>query len=136
MTKTARRTIDKFIGEYAFLSHSYRSPMTVDGIEYPTLSHALQATKTDDPDVKREIAQQAHPKQAKRIGRAVVNLNYPLWLKAEAEITAALLTIKFKEPTLKAKLLATGNSKIVSGKGDDSGRLLTLPRDFIRHQQD
>ena len=48
--------IDNFDGEYAFLSNFYESPMTIQGITYPTNEHFFQAMKTLDLSERKKIA--------------------------------------------------------------------------------
>ena len=41
--------IAMFDGKYAFLSNFYPSPITFDGITFPTVENWFQAWKTEDP---------------------------------------------------------------------------------------
>ncbi len=39
------QVIDRFQGEYSFLSNFHPAPITFERIEYPTVEHAFQAAK-------------------------------------------------------------------------------------------
>ena len=54
-----------------FLSNFYESPMTIQGITYPTNEHFFQAMKTLDPSERKKIASAQTPGRAKRLGRQV-----------------------------------------------------------------
>lgn len=96
-----------FFGEYRFLSNFEPARIVLsDGLIYPTSEHAYMAQKTLDMALREEIANQATPGRAKKMGAAV-----PLredW--AEYRLLAMLEVIRAKfnqNPALRAKLLAT-----------------------------
>ena len=106
--------ITSFSGEHEFLSNFCSSPITVDGIEFPTVEHAFQAAKTFDLTEKHQVAMQTTPGKAKRLGRKVTLR--PHWNEIRAEVMEALVHQKFFEhPDLAAKLLATGDDELVEG---------------------
>ena len=51
------KRIDKFDGEYAFLSNFYDSPLPTAGgtIVYPTVEHYFQAMKTENPKEREKL---------------------------------------------------------------------------------
>jgi len=63
--------ITSFNGKYEFLSNFYYSPVTYEGITYPTVEHAFQAAKTFDVTERRRISEMKTPGMAKRAGRRV-----------------------------------------------------------------
>src|SRR5688572_5279274 len=73
--------IDKFDGEYAFLSNFWpwvngikvadADPIIWDGREWPTVEHAFQAAKTFSNEEQEKIRWQETPGKAKRLGRRV-----------------------------------------------------------------
>lgn len=105
--------IDNFDGEYAFLSNFYESPMTIQGITYPTNEHFFQAMKTLDLSERKKIASAQTPGQAKRLGRQV-KLRWD-WESVKEDAMLTGLRYKFSNPDLKEKLLATGNEELIEG---------------------
>ncbi len=105
--------IIEFEDEYAFLSNFYPSTFTHDGIEYPTVEHFFQAAKTLDIAEKKAIAAAATPGKAKRMGR-MVRLR-PDWEIIKADVMKLGLQLKFKDPSLAAKLIETGDEELIEG---------------------
>lgn len=107
------KKIDSFAGEYRFLSNFAPSIIEVDGLEYPTVEHAFQALKTENP-TEREIVRTARtPGQAKKLGRRVTLR--PDWDTARVGVMKMLLEKKFADKVLRAELLATGDAELVEG---------------------
>jgi N-glycosidase YbiA len=105
--------IDRFDGEYAFLSNFWSSPITLDGITYPTVEHAFQAAKAINPPERQRIAALPTPGAAKRAGRKVAIR--PDWERVKVGIMEDLVRRKFADPELAGKLLATGEEDLVEG---------------------
>lgn len=105
--------ICEFENKYAFLSNFYASPFTHDGIMYPTNEHFFQAMKTLDIDERKKIAAAETPGLAKRMGRNVQLRSD--WEKIKVDIMMLGLRLKFKDPELAAKLIATGDEELVEG---------------------
>ncbi len=107
--------IDKFDGQYAFLSNFYNSPIRPfdDDILYPTVEHAFQAQKTLNISIRKEIAAQPTPGKAKAIGRNIILRSD--WRDIRIQIMYRALKAKFKDTKLAQKLLSTGNEKLVEG---------------------
>lgn len=106
--------IDSFSGQYRFLSNFYRCQIkSWDGITYPTVEHAFQASKTLDMEERRKIAGLTSPGEAKRAGKALKLRSD--WSVVKVRIMLDLLRIKFQTPDLKRKLLSTGNAKLIEG---------------------
>lgn len=105
--------IDFFDGEYAFLSNFYNASCIFEGKFYPTVEHAFQAAKSLDHAERDWIAAAGTPGLAKRLGRRV-NLR-PDWEKIKSDVMEECLHSKFTDPTLKQKLLATGDEELVEG---------------------
>ena len=76
----------------------------VGGISFPTLEHAYQAAKTEDPWIKRQIAACATPGQAKRMGNKIQLPDD--WQERKVEVMARLLRFKFRKGGKWASLLA------------------------------
>lgn len=106
--------INCFDGKYMFLSNFYESPIKDDqGIEYPTVEHYFQAAKTLDENERRMIAAAATPGQAKRMGRAVTLRSD--WEAVKSYYMELGLRLKFQNPDLAAKLIATGDEELIEG---------------------
>lgn len=110
--------ISQFEGKYSFLSNFHQQEFHYDGITYPTLEHAYQAAKADDRQIKRQIAGKATPGQAKRAGgkRGIIkDFNHEAWEAKKDKVMATLVKIKFLDPELSQKLIATGNAILEEG---------------------
>lgn len=107
------KTIAIFDGEYAFLSNFYNSPITIAGINFPTVEHAFQAMKTIDVAERQLIAAAPTPGKAKRLGRTV-HLRED-WEEAKESVMYICLKAKFSIPELREKLLATEDAYLIEG---------------------
>jgi ribA/ribD-fused uncharacterized protein len=99
-----------FFGPLRFLSNFYPAPMILEGIHYPTSEHAYQALKFTDPETRKIIASQATPGKAKRKSHDF-DLR-PDWEEIKLDVMEYLLEIKFRDPTLRALLLETGDTEL------------------------
>jgi len=120
--------IREFRGEFSFLSnfHSDMRPIELEGVTYPTVEHAYQATKTLNRTHRMKIARAASPAIAKRMGGKNGHDGFkielrPDWDRVKIETMAKCLARKFEQPALKAKLLATGDLYLMEGNwyGDE-----------------
>lgn len=112
--------ITSFRGKHHFLSNFHASPVTFEGLDYPTVEHAYQAAKTDDPDKRRKIQAMDTPAAAKKYG---ARLKRPAnWRQINMALMTDLIRQKFtRYPDLREQLLATGDTELVEGNdwGDD-----------------
>ena len=136
--------IDRFDGEYSFLSNFELSPFTVNGIVFPTMEHYFQAMKATNQEDLLEIAKASTPGKAKRLGRKVKIR--PDWEYVKKDIMLEGLHKKFAIPELRQKLLDTGDAYLEEGNtwGDrcwgvcngigenNLGKLLMRVREEIR----
>ena len=106
--------IGRFFGEYRFLSNFYPAEVTLDGDVYPTVEHAYQAAKTNDPVARQTIRETTKPGDAKWLGRHVaLNAN---WEHVKVLVMKGLLQQKFRSGTpLAARLAFTGNAELEEG---------------------
>lgn len=105
--------IDKFDGEYWFLSNFYPSVVRFGGAAYPTVENAYQAAKCANPS-ERKWFRNITPGQAKRLGRKV-EIRHD-WEHVKVTIMFNLLEQKFTlYEDLREKLLATESKKLVEG---------------------
>lgn len=98
--------IGPFRGEYQWLSNFWPVEVVLDGEVYPSVEHAYQAAKTQDPIV-RHMIRTLSAAEARRFGRRV-SLR-PYWDRMKVSVMRDLLRQKFQHPELKKKLLATGD---------------------------
>lgn len=112
--KETSKSITSFAGEYSFLSNFYPVPIDLDGEDYPSVEHAFQAAKTDDPEERRSIRENPSPVTAKHIGRRVTLR--PGWDHLRFGIMEMLVRHKFtRHFELREKLLATGDAELIEG---------------------
>ena len=105
--------IDNFKGEYRWLSNFHLVDVVYDGEVYPSTEHAYQAAKTLHDITREQIRLAPTPGVAKALGKAC--LLRPDWEEIKVEVMEDLLRQKFKNPLLKAKLLATVGHDLVEG---------------------
>ena len=109
-----RASILSFSGEFGFLSNFHFSPFHWDGVDWSTVEHAFQAAKTLDPEQRQAMAQIPTPGDVKKAGRSL-SLRSD-WEDVKYGIMAEVVYEKFRQnPTLRAKLLATGNAHLEEG---------------------
>ena len=111
-------TIDKFDGEYAFLSNFYPSPIQYEidtdcFVIAQTVEHAFQAAKACHVGDEGWVLQAKTPGEAKRRGRSIA-LN-PKWEEYKEDAMLHFLRQKFAIPELREKLLATGDAILIEG---------------------
>lgn len=106
--------IDKFDGtEFGFLSNFFPSVIKVDGKKFPTVEHAFQAEKTNDPKERKKIQEATSPGKAKRLGRKATLRKD--WESIKIGVMEKLLRLKFKNPDLRNRLLETNDEELVEG---------------------
>jgi ribA/ribD-fused uncharacterized protein len=106
--------IQAFTGDHDFLSNFFYAAVHWEGVEYPTVEHAFQAAKTDIASERRAIRECSSPSQAKRLGRRVELRDD--WESVKVSIMESIVREKFTaHAELRAKLLATGDRRLVEG---------------------
>ena len=106
--------IDKFQGEYRWLSNFHEANILVYGNWYTTNEHAYQAAKTLVPYDRKRIREAMRPGQAKKLGRRV-KVRHD-WEDVKLFIMESLVRQKFfNDPHLGRFLLATENDYIQEG---------------------
>jgi len=138
------KAIDKFTGDYDFLSNFYPATIEVEETVFPSVEHAYQAMKSKDPEERERIRACKTAGDAKRAGQKV-SLR-PEWEEIKVQVMKTLLMLKFMDnPDLAERLLATGNAELIEGnhwgdrvwgvyKGEGQnllGRLLMKTRDLL-----
>ena len=107
-----KQSIQKFRGEYFFLSNFYECPVTYKQLTYANNEAAFQAQKCLS-DVEKKQFTELNPSEAKKLGRRV-NLRKD-WEAVKVKIMEELVRAKFTQnPDLADKLLATGDAHLES----------------------
>lgn len=104
--------INKFDGNYDFLSNFYPVAITFAGITYPSVENAFQAMKTLNFNERLEFVNLT-PNEAKHKGRRIVLR--AKWDNIKPAIMLTLIRIKFENLELREKLLATGDEELIEG---------------------
>ena len=155
----APKAISEFSGKYHYLSNFAPSPITFSGKTWPTVEHAFQAAKTNNPEEREKIRTAKTAADARTIGRnehptIKVKLR-PDWETVKQGMMLKILRLKFNQnPELKKKLLETGTVKLIEGNtwhdnywgdclcqkckeivgGNTLGDLLEFHRDLFRKE--
>lgn len=104
--------IFQFSGKYEWLSNFYESPITHEGLTYPSLENAYQASKVPTKD--RGPFTKIKPSQSKKMGRSCELP--PNWESIKLSVMRDLIAKKFERGSeLAEKLLGTGNSTLIEG---------------------
>lgn len=111
--KPVKTKIDKFDGQYAFLSNFYDSVICHEYIFYPTVEHYFQAMKSTDLKIRKWIADSPTPGEAKRRGRTI-QLR-PDWEEVKEQVMLDGLRLKFKIPAMREALLSTQSAELIEG---------------------
>lgn len=101
--KIKKEGIYGFFGPNYYLSNYFKSFIDIDGITYPTVEHAFQACKTNNPNDKLYIALLGSPGLAKKKGRQV-NLRSD-WEDIKIKIMRDCLVKKFRHEDLRKELI-------------------------------
>lgn len=105
--------IERFAGDYAFLSNFHPAIVFFDVHMYPTVENAFQAAKCLHEKDRARFATLA-PGQAKRLGRKIEMR--PDWNSARLDVMRDLVLQKFRNHAeLQEKLLATDDATLVEG---------------------
>jgi ribA/ribD-fused uncharacterized protein len=105
--------ITRFTGEYRFLSNFYPKSVMLDGVVYPTVENAYQASKTIDKLIRLRFGS-CTPAEAKKKGRLIPIR--PDWDKVKVDIMRDLVAQKFEPPSpLGNMLLATIPNELIEG---------------------
>lgn len=105
--------IDKFDGDFAFLSNFYPAPINTDGMSFKSSEAAYQAQKCLNTMDKFQFCN-LEPRDAKKLGRKV-QLR-PDWEDIKDEVMSHILSLKFRQnPNLGNLLIATGDAELIEG---------------------
>lgn len=106
--------IDRFDGEYYFLSNFYPTTVYFEGFAYPSAEHAYVAGKTEDETLRRVIAKIPTAGEAKRYGRKI-----RLRKDFDSLKLGMMMTIVYSKFSrnlrLKENLIDTGDAELIEG---------------------
>lgn len=106
--------IDRFDGNYRFLSNFWTIAITFEGLSFPSVEHAYVAAKTLDQNERVHICHIGTAREVKAYGQKL-QLR-PDWDQVKLKIMEDLVRQKFsKSITLRDALVATGTQEIVEG---------------------
>lgn len=105
--------IDRFEGQYDFLSNFYPSTFEWHGRIYPTVEHFFQAAKANNQEDYEMVMREPGPGGAKHAGRNVQLRSD--WEEIKNKVMYTALKEKFAIPELRKKLLATGEEILIEG---------------------
>ena len=139
--------ITKFSDEYRWLSNFWLVEIEYEGLIYPSVENAYQASKTY-PEYKHIFAT-VNPAKAKILGRTYVTTEY--FTNNKLKIMYDLNKIKYSNNDyLKDLLLSTGTQELIEGNtwGDiywgqcpvgfgqnNLGKILMIIREELKHDQ-
>ncbi len=133
--------------EYGFCSNFAPTPITLKGCTWPTVEHYFQAQKFAGTDHEEAIRLARSSMVAARMGRSRQRSLRPDWEIAKDAIMLEAVRAKFiQHADLRAKLLATGDARIVEHRARDAywgdgpngsgknmlGQILMLVREELR----
>lgn len=107
--------IERFVGDYAFLSNFFPSTIIVGGRKYATVEHAYQAFKTSEDSEHETVRNAPTPAIAKKLGRSVTLREEMKSDVGRIKLMQKLVRLKFENPILRELLLATDNAELIEG---------------------
>lgn len=141
--------ITQFRKQYGYLSNFWMSPIDYRGVTFPSVENAYQASKVSGRTDTDIIFSRITPTQAKVLGSKIELRDD--WEEIKVDLMETLLRIKFKDETLREKLVSTGDALLYEGnswndffwgvhwetlEGENTlGKLLMKIRDDINKRQ-
>ncbi len=105
--------IEKFDGEYSWLSNFKFVKVKLKGEIYPSVEHAYMSAKSDSLEWKRFCQTEINPGKVKKKSREVKTIDD--WKEINLGVMFALLLQKFKREPFKSLLIKTGKQPIQEG---------------------
>ena len=114
---TANEVINRFDGDYEFLSNFAPAPIQYEGIVYPTVEHFYQAMKTLDHKTRIWVSKLPYPGQTKKWAQRLRKEGKQRtdWHSVNFEIMRQAVKAKFQHPELRKLLSDTGIALLVEG---------------------
>jgi ribA/ribD-fused uncharacterized protein len=110
---TTKNVIDRFTKQsgHEYLSNFYPSTIRFEGVLYPTVEHAYQASKTTDLKLREIIRKAPGPMEAKKLGKCL-QLRED-WENVRIDIMRCLIKEKFSNPFLSHLLIKTKDADLI-----------------------
>lgn len=124
--ETRKGVIDRFRGEYFFLSNMFETPVRFEGLNYPCSESAYQAQKLVDPAMRERVSRM-DGKEAKRFASVLPVRDD--WPKMRRDVMERVIRVKFSQsPELRERLLGTEGLWLEEGNdwGDSYFGVITL----------
>ena len=135
--------INRFNGDYIFLSNFYPVEVEYNGILYPSVEHAYQAQKTLNEDIRLDFSKINKDRACDAKKKSYSIKKREDWDIIKLSIMKDLLFIKFRETPLKEMLLSTDNAILIEGNqwGDtfwgvcnnQGANMLGILLTYVRH---
>jgi ribA/ribD-fused uncharacterized protein len=107
-----KNKIERFAGQYNFLSNFEKCAVEYEGVVYQSVEAAYQAAKTLDHDARVPFETYA-PGEAKKAGKKL-ELR-PNWETLRFDVMYQLVKQKFSFEPHRSKLLDTGDAELIEG---------------------
>lgn len=105
--------IEKFDGEYRWLSNFHGGKITIDGVGFRTAEHAYQALKANNQEDFEKVRSAKTPAEAKRLGRTIGIVDN--WDQIKIEVMTVVINAKFTNDVLAQKLMDTAPAYLEEG---------------------
>jgi ribA/ribD-fused uncharacterized protein len=113
--------IDRFTGEFEFLSNYYEGAVRYKGTKFPSSEHAYQCQKIP-PELWHKIIAIKKPSNAKRAVKTLLNdpsrgfqWDQTEWDKIKVQVMREILRVKFSHPMLSDMLRDTKPARLIEG---------------------
>ena|SRR5690606_4755848 len=120
--------IKKFIGENEFLSNHHASTIVYKGTKYKTVTHAYQSLKCKHPTDAALVRSALTPEDAVTKARSCARRDD--WQLVCGGIMLELLRLKFENPFLAPRLVATGDVVLGDGRNFVGKLLMEVRREL------
>jgi len=124
-----QQKIEKFVGEFEFLSNHHKSALSFHGVIYPTATHAYQAQKLESDFDRKKAASIQNPTDVIRFVKTCKRVQN--WQDQARIVMKKVLRKKFENPFMKCRLIDTGDALLGDGR-NFVGELLMEIREEIK----
>lgn len=116
LPQTGPTVISRFEGEYYFLSNFYPVGIQYKQVMYPTVEHAYQAAKFEEPEMREYIRGLPTPGRARKVAREDYGKYIRSdWPETRVPVMRAFTWIKYRDVHLRRLLQKTGTRLLIEG---------------------